>query len=79
MSPPSTPGWHPIYTGSDTEFVCDRLNPGTAYQLRVAAESAGGKSEYSEPATVTTDPVCPGACNPPRLHGKARQVILSCA
>lgn len=70
-------GWHTIYTGSDTEFVCDRLKPGTAYQLRVLCESTGGRSDYSDIATVTTDPVCPGACNPPRVHGKPRQTYVA--
>uniref|UniRef100_A0A8D8Y368 Fibronectin type-III domain-containing protein 3a n=2 Tax=Cacopsylla melanoneura TaxID=428564 RepID=A0A8D8Y368_9HEMI len=70
-------GWNPVYSGSDTEFVCDRLNPGTTYQVRVRAESPGGKSEFSDPATITTEPVCPGACNAPRLHGKPRQTSLT--
>ncbi|KAI5705127.1 hypothetical protein M8J76_013911 [Diaphorina citri] len=70
-------GWNVIYTGSDTEHVCDRLNPGTTYQVRVCAESPGGRSEFSDPATVTTEPVCPGACNAPRLHGKPRQTSLT--
>ncbi|KAL1458311.1 hypothetical protein WDU94_008472 [Cyamophila willieti] len=70
-------GWNAVYSGSDTEFVCDRLNPGTTYQVRVRAESPGGKSEFSDPATITTEPVCPGACNAPRLHGKPRQTSLT--
>ncbi|XP_075212988.1 miles to go isoform X2 [Lycorma delicatula] len=60
------------YMGTETEFILDRLNPGTQYEVRVSCETAGGRSDFSEPLAVTTEPVCPGQCAPPRLHGKPR-------
>lgn len=65
-------GYETVYTGGDTEAVCDKLTPGTTYQLRVSCCSDGGTSNYSDPCTVTTDPICPGKCAQPRLHGKAK-------
>ncbi|XP_063236459.1 fibronectin type-III domain-containing protein 3A isoform X2 [Bacillus rossius redtenbacheri] len=69
-------GFKPVYTGPDTEFVCDRLTPGTTYQLRVACTSVGGRSDYSEPCTVTTEAVAPGQCAPPWVQGKPRATSL---
>jgi hypothetical protein len=66
-----------VYTGSETEFVCDHLTPGTTYQLRVSCISAGGRSSCSDPCIVTTEAVCPGKCSPPRLHGKPRATTLA--
>lgn len=54
-----------IYTGSDTETVCDRLQPGTAYQVRVSCEGPGGTSQFSELLTVTTEAVAPDAPSAP--------------
>lgn len=54
-----------IYTGKDTEAVCDRLQPGTTYLIRVACEGPGGLSMYSEPVSVTTDAVVPSPPSPP--------------
>lgn len=34
-------GYQTVYTGCDTEAVCDKLTPGTTYQLRVSCISAG--------------------------------------
>lgn len=65
-------GYEIIYTGKETEAVCDNLTPGTTYQLRVSCISAGGHSNYSDPCTVTTDAVSPGQCASPRLVGKAK-------
>lgn len=58
-------GYETIYTGNDTEAACDRLHPGTTYQLRISCEGPGGASLYSEPCTITTDGVVPGAPTPP--------------
>lgn len=57
--------------------MCDRLTPGTQYILRVCCATAGGRSDYSDVTTVTTDAVCPGQCQPPRIHGKPRATSLS--
>lgn len=54
-----------IYTGPETETICDRLNPGTTYQVKVACESAGGTSLFSEPLTITTEAVAPDSPSPP--------------
>ncbi|XP_021928755.1 fibronectin type-III domain-containing protein 3A isoform X2 [Zootermopsis nevadensis] len=70
-------GFETAYTGSETEFICDRLTPGTTYQLRVSCISAGGRSKCSDPCIVTTEAVCPGKCSPPRLHGKPRATSLA--
>lgn len=70
-------GYETVYEGLDTECMLDRLNPGTAYQIRVSCSGPGGKSDPSEPCAVTTEPVCPGPCGPPRLHGKPRPHSLT--
>lgn len=70
-------GFETVYTGPETEFVCDRLTPGTTYQLRVSCISAGGRSSCSDPCIVTTEAVCPAKCLPPRVHGKPRATTLS--
>ncbi|XP_067007900.1 fibronectin type-III domain-containing protein 3A isoform X2 [Anabrus simplex] len=70
-------GFETIYTGPDTECVCDRLVPGTTYQVRVSCISAGGRSDCSDLCTVITEAVCPSKCSPPRLHGKPRATSLS--
>lgn len=54
-----------IYTGPETETICDRLNPGTTYQVKVACEGPGGTSQFSEPLTVTTEAVAPDSPSPP--------------
>lgn len=70
-------GYQNVYTGSETEAVCDKLTPGTTYQLRVSCLSAGGRSTYSDPCTVTTDAISPGQCTELRLHGKPRPNIIT--
>ncbi|XP_018563239.1 fibronectin type-III domain-containing protein 3A isoform X4 [Anoplophora glabripennis] len=65
-------GYETVYSGIETEAVCDKLTPGTTYQLRVSCISAGGCSNYSDPCTVTTDAISPGQCAAPRLHGKPK-------
>lgn len=61
-----------MYTGKETEYVLDHLNPGTTYEVRVGCEALGGRSEFTDPLIVTTEAICPGRCAPPRLHGKPR-------
>ncbi|CAH0556764.1 unnamed protein product [Brassicogethes aeneus] len=65
-------GYKSVYDGAQTEAVCDNLNPGTTYQLRVSCISDGGRSEYSDPCTVTTDAISPGSCENLELHGKPK-------
>lgn len=70
-------GYETVYTGPETEAVCDKLAPGTTYQLRLSCISAGGRSNYSDLCTVTTEPVCPGKCTNLRTVGKPRATSLS--
>jgi predicted phage tail protein len=65
-------GYEVVYTGKETEAVCDKLTPGTTYQLRASCTSAGGRSNYSNPCTVTTDAIGPGQCAAPKMHGKPK-------
>ncbi|XP_059616708.1 fibronectin type-III domain-containing protein 3A [Phlebotomus argentipes] len=58
-------GFERVYMGCDTEAICDRLSPGTTYQIRVWCEGAAGASAPSEPCTVTTEAVAPVAPPPP--------------
>lgn len=60
-----------IYTGPDTETVCDRLHPGTTYQVKVSCEGPGGTSLFSEPLTVTTEAVVPDAPSAPYCKSPA--------
>eukprot|EP00095_Tigriopus_kingsejongensis_P003703 maker-scaffold382_size189932-snap-gene-0.26 protein:Tk03703 transcript:maker-scaffold382_size189932-snap-gene-0.26-mRNA-1 annotation:"fibronectin type-iii domain-containing protein 3a" len=70
-------GWRTVYQGSECECVCENLTPGTQYKIKVACTSIGGVSQYSETCYITTEPICPGPCAPPRLHGKAKANSLS--
>ncbi|XP_017858644.1 PREDICTED: fibronectin type-III domain-containing protein 3A isoform X4 [Drosophila arizonae] len=60
------PSFERIYTGSETEAMCERLQPGTTYQLRVCCEGPAGQSPFSEIGHVTTEAVPPAA--PPQPH-----------
>lgn len=68
-------GYETIYTGTETEAICDKLTPGTTYQLRVSCEGIGGVSNYSDPCTVTTEAISPGQCPVPKLHGKVKSTM----
>merc|ERR1719228_2377776 len=72
-------GWMSVYSGEELEYVCDHLQPGTQYRVRVAAESAGGISDYSETCFVTTEPVVPDAPSPPTLRDKPKSMSLHLA
>jgi len=61
-----------IYRGPETEFLVDKLSPGESYPLRVVAIGPGGESEPSEPCVITTEPICPGKCQIPRIVGKPK-------
>ncbi|EEC04639.1 factor for adipocyte differentiation, putative [Ixodes scapularis] len=67
-------GFEEVYAGPDRDHVCSGLEPGATYRLRVNCSSAGGVSDFSEVSSVATLPLCPGACDPPRMHGKARAI-----
>ncbi|CAN7996464.1 unnamed protein product, partial [Ixodes hexagonus] len=67
-------GFEEVYAGPERDHVCSGLEPGATYRLRVNCSSAGGVSDFSEVSSVATLPLCPGACDPPRLHGKARAI-----
>lgn len=60
-------GYDEIYVGPDTETICDRLNPATTYQVRVYCEGPAGVGAFSEPCTVTTEPIPPFAPSAPTL------------
>jgi hypothetical protein len=47
-----------------------------SFQVRVACTSAGGHSQYSEVCHISTEPVCPGQCAPPRVHGKPKSTTV---
>jgi hypothetical protein len=70
-------GFQVVYSGPDTEHICDRLAPGTMYKCRVKCQGPGGMSDYSELAQVATLPVCPGACAPPKVVGKPKANSIS--
>lgn len=50
-----------IYSGPDYETTCDRLQPGTTYQLRTSCEGPGGFSPFSEVSHITSEAVVPVA------------------
>ncbi|XP_035756215.1 fibronectin type-III domain-containing protein 3A isoform X3 [Egretta garzetta] len=64
--------WETIYSGTAREHVCDRLNPGCSYRLRVYCVGEGGQSMASDSLLVQTPAVVPGPCQPPRLQGRPR-------
>ncbi|XP_022918886.1 fibronectin type-III domain-containing protein 3A isoform X3 [Onthophagus taurus] len=69
-------GYRRVYTGIETEAICDNLAPGTTYQLRVCCKSIGGHSDYSDPCTVTTEAITPSICQGLKLVGKPRATSL---
>ena len=69
-------GFVSVWNGLEAEFVCDKLTPGAAYQVRVCCSNSKERSEFSETLSVVTEPVFPGQCAPPRLVGKARSTTL---
>ncbi|EDW29329.1 GL19647 [Drosophila persimilis] len=54
-----------IYSGSESEAMCERLQPGTTYQLRACCEGPAGQSPFSDIGHVTTEAVAPAAPPPP--------------
>ncbi|XP_074843924.1 fibronectin type-III domain-containing protein 3A isoform X1 [Carettochelys insculpta] len=70
--------WDVIYSGAAREYLCDRLNPGCSYRLRVYCIGEGGQSSTSDSLLVQTPAVLPGPSQPPRLQGrpKAKEIQL---
>ena len=69
-------GFSPIWNGSETEFNCDKLTPGTTYRVRISCFNGQEHSDVSETLIVTTEPICPGAPAAPHLVGKVRSTSL---
>ncbi|XP_043067436.1 fibronectin type-III domain-containing protein 3A isoform X2 [Drosophila bipectinata] len=59
------PAFERIYSGGETEAMCERLQPGTTYALRACCEGPAGQSPYSDIGHVTTEAVPPSAPPPP--------------
>ncbi|KAJ8254884.1 hypothetical protein GJAV_G00198440 [Gymnothorax javanicus] len=64
--------WEIVYSGPRREHVCDCLNPGTWYNLRVSCQSCGGQSQASDTLSVQMAPVPPGACQRLRPAGGSK-------
>ncbi|XP_054724127.1 fibronectin type III domain-containing protein 3B-like [Uloborus diversus] len=69
-------GFCVVFSGSEIEFVCENLEPGKSYDFKVQCTNAGGTSMFSDVGTVTTLPVAPGKCQPPKLQGKPKASSL---
>ncbi|XP_069749835.1 fibronectin type-III domain-containing protein 3A-like isoform X2 [Narcine bancroftii] len=69
--------WDTKYSGTSREHVCDQLNPGTRYRLRVYCVSIGGQSQASEILTVQSAAIPPGPCRPLQRSGKSRAKEVS--
>lgn len=65
-------GFEKKFSGLQTEYTLENLQPGTTYSLRVACQNARGQSEYSELKNVTTAITFPEKCHNFKLHGKAK-------
>ena len=72
-------GWNSVYSGPDMDFLADHLQPGVQYRVRVAAESVGGVSDYSETCFVTTEPVVPDAPAQPHTKDKPKAMSIHLA
>ncbi|KAI1898925.1 hypothetical protein AGOR_G00077410 [Albula goreensis] len=64
--------WEAVYSGPLREHVCDRLEPGTLYKMRVHCQSKGGQSQASDSLSAQTAPVPPGPCQGLHVAGKAK-------
>ncbi|XP_030650313.1 fibronectin type-III domain-containing protein 3a-like [Chanos chanos] len=63
--------WDIVYSGPLRQFVCEDLEAGKWYKLRVYCLSSGGQSQVSETLSVQTAPVCPGMCQALHTTGGA--------
>ncbi|XP_072126583.1 fibronectin type-III domain-containing protein 3A-like isoform X4 [Mobula birostris] len=69
--------WDMVYSGTIREHVCDHLNPGVQYKVRVYCINAGGQSQASEILTVQSAAVPPGPCSSVQQSGKSKAKEVS--
>lgn len=69
-------GFSAVWEGLECEYLCDMLKPGTTYCVRISCSNSGGRSDFSEPCVVVTEPVCPSQCPVPQLVSKPRASSL---
>ncbi|XP_066505199.1 fibronectin type-III domain-containing protein 3A-like isoform X2 [Hoplias malabaricus] len=63
--------WDVAYRGPLREHVCEGLQEGTCYKLRVYCQSLGGQSQLSEILSVETKSLPPGPCRALRPAGES--------
>ena len=75
-------GYLPVYTGSDTQHICNGLRRNAAYKFRLQAHNEEGKSPWSEEVWYETLPDKPGPPLRPaskgRLHSNSFKVRWDC-
>ncbi|XP_062039566.1 fibronectin type III domain containing protein 3C1-like isoform X1 [Lepus europaeus] len=64
--------WNIVYTGNTREFLYNKLQPGTTYNLRVFCTSPVGQSQPSDILTIQTPTLSPAYCQPPPLNDKTK-------
>uniref|UniRef100_A0A5F9CQJ5 Fibronectin type-III domain-containing protein n=1 Tax=Oryctolagus cuniculus TaxID=9986 RepID=A0A5F9CQJ5_RABIT len=64
--------WNIVYTGNTREFLYNKLQPGTTYNLRVFCTSPVGQSQPSDILTIQTPALSPAYCQPSPLNGKTK-------
>ncbi|KAJ8338343.1 hypothetical protein SKAU_G00373090 [Synaphobranchus kaupii] len=64
--------WETVYSGPLREHVCDHLDAGTWYKVRVYCQSVGGQSQASDSLSAQTAAVPPGPCQGLRPAGRAK-------
>ncbi|XP_021045166.1 fibronectin type III domain containing protein 3C1-like, partial [Mus pahari] len=64
--------WKIIYNGTQQEFLCDDLQPGTTYKLRVFCTSPAGQSRPSDVLTIQTPTLPPESCRSQPFCGKTK-------
>ncbi|XP_072914559.1 fibronectin type-III domain-containing protein 3A-like isoform X2 [Hemitrygon akajei] len=69
--------WDMVYSGAIREHVCDHLNPGVQYKVRVYCINAGGQSQASDILTVQSAAVPPGPCSSVQQSGKSKAKEVS--
>lgn len=69
--------WDVVYRGPLRQHVCEGLQEGRWYKLRVYCESLGGQSQVSESLCVQTAPLPPGPCQALHPAGGATSSEIS--